>query len=68
MASTWTCALGHTHDLSKPLRGLEPDATPGMECKGSGDRVVGQDYATIRTNEVPKKKFTASSRAVADSS
>ena len=68
MASTWTCALGHTHDLSKPLRGLEPDATPGMECKGSGDRVVAQDYGPTRATEVPKKKWTSSSRLTADSS
>jgi hypothetical protein len=65
MASTWTCASGHTHDLTKPLRGLEPDATPGKECKSSGDRVSGMDYGS---SPVPKKKFTASTRAVADSS
>lgn len=60
--TTWTCASGHTHDFTKLLRGLEPDATPGAECKGSGDRIVAQDYGSSAATKDAKAKWTASTR------
>jgi hypothetical protein len=65
MASTWTCASGHTHDLSKSQVHIEPAATPGLECKTSGDRIASLDYNSTVAAQVPKKTFTASTRLTA---
>ena len=65
MASTWTCADAHLHDLSRGQTHIEPAQTPGQECMTSGDRISGEDYAVLVANQVPKRTFTASTRAVA---
>lgn len=62
MATTWTCASGHTHDAAKLLRGLEPDATPGAECKASGDRLDAVDYGAGPSTITPKGRFNAADR------
>lgn len=67
MASTWTCASGHTHDLARGQAHIEPAATPGAECKVSGDRLSGVDYGLSVAAQAAKKTFTASTRAVANS-
>ncbi len=65
MASTWTCADTHTHDLSRGQSHIEPAATPGQECRTTGDRISAEDYAVLVANQVPKRTFTASTRVVA---
>ncbi len=65
MASTWTCADTHTHDLSRGQVHIEPAGTPGQECKSSGDRISGEQYAVLVANQVPTRTFTASTRVVA---
>jgi hypothetical protein len=72
MATTWTCASGHTHDVSKPAWQNVLSAGTGLdiECRNSGDRIV--DWTPTASDggrnaiSAPHKKFVASSRGISD--
>ncbi len=69
MATTWTCASGHTHDVSKPAWQNPLSAGEGndVECKTSGDRIVD---ATLTSGDgrgartAPHRQFVASARSI----
>jgi hypothetical protein len=66
MATSWSCADGHTHELNR-VATTTPDPFSaqglGLECITCGDRIVGIDYPfTV------KREWTASTRATAAAS
>jgi hypothetical protein len=65
MATSWSCADGHTHELNRALLTYDPFSANGLgvECVTCGDRIVGINYPTTVV-----KEWTASTRTTAAAS
>lgn len=63
MATTWTCADAHTHEVATKGRDSQSAQGLGYECLSTGDRITGQSYACgAATAASVTREWTASTR------
>mgnify|MGYP001270222546 CR=1 FL=1 len=67
MASTWTCSDSHVHEMNRAVITYDSRSAggEGVECVTSGDRITGMTYASGATAAIPRREWTASTRAEA---